>query len=512
MEDRMRNLLKNYKLQTGQIFDGFGPTYSKLYHNASAPVMFDPFFSNDNGSAAVQKHDTGVGTENDVELWGAEGGLFADCCLDNPVMSLLARPMKAVGMLFPMVPNNNTVISRASLTGNFDVEGDRPDGVCEPGPNAGAFGNIVIEYRKGRLSMSTRTAELDALIENACQGTDPSRFYSIGGTRGVPGPSGIRQRDQTDEIYRSALYRELHAISNRMNWDLMRMFWTGDPANDTANGGYKEFRGLLNYIVDDYDDDGYAWVTNTNGDLVRLNSDVKTFGACVGGVNEDGYGLFQLLEEVEYEVTSRASMAGMSIDWVIVVPSIIARDITRQLPCEMLTGWCGAAVAEGAVQVNSNDAALIEARNMMQRSQMIALNGKNYSIVEDDFLPVVETLMLDGTTQYTSDLIFLPVRINGQPTIEWDYKDYRSFEAELGQVGSLADELRGWSDNGQFHSVLQRDLRCFILDTKIEIGLVFNASGFAGRITGLSACTIQPHITPNTLDTEVVVEEEEEGN
>lgn len=494
MNEKMKKLLSVYKEQTGEIFRGFGPSYNDLYSNASAPVLFNDII----GGGVTEK---ALGTSNEVDLWFAENGLFADCCLDYPVMSLLSRPLKSVGMLFPMVPDNNTVITRAALTGNYDLAGSRPDGVCEPGPTAGNFGSCVQEFRKGRISMSSKTAELDALIENACRGVNREQFYFVGGNRGVPGVGPKLAADQTNEIFSSAIYRELHTLSTRMNMDLMRSFWIGDPANSTTNGGYKEFRGVLNYIVDDYAG-GKPWVTASGGaDCSELNSDVKVFDACVGSANTDGNTLYALLEEIEYEVTTRASQFGVTADWVIVAPSIILRALTKALPCEMISGNCGS--GSSGVNITANDSYLVEARRQMMRDQTIDLNGKTYRLVEDDFMPVVETV--DGVTgeaTYSSDIIMMPVRIDGEPTVEWHYKDYRGFVPELSMLGALTSDLTaGTSDNGAYHTVLQRDLRCFLVETKMETTPVIHSgfSALAGKVTLVKGCTLQAHTVPNTF-------------
>lgn len=485
VDQKMAALLNEYKKQTRQTLYSFGPSYGQIYDNISAPVLMNPY-----GNDLFLKHDTGVGTANDVDVWGASGGLFADACLDNPVMSLLSRPLRGVGSLIPVRPDNNEIVKRAFLTGNYDVDGSRPDGVCEVGPNVGSTSAVFAEYRKGRLSFSTRTAELDELIKNACLGINMNRFYFINSVRGVSGPATPMNQDMRSEIFRAALLRELHMVASRLNMDLMKQFWAGDPANNSANGGYKEFVGLLDMIVDDYNV-AKAWVTGS-GTKTELNSDVKTFGACLGTANADGYSINDLMSELVFELTSRADAYGVAVDWVVVMPRVIWHKLTEILPCEMLSQGCS---SNTGVQVVSNDMAQVTLRNEMRRNFTLDVNGMTFPVVLDDFVPVVETV--DGVTgeaKYTSDIIFLPLRVNGEPVLEWVHADYRGFEQQLsGLPVDLTTELRGWSDDGRNHMIIQRDVRCFVADVKTEFGLVFTAPMLAGRITSVDACMAQAH-------------------
>lgn len=487
---KMAQLLTAYKAQTGQIMKSFGPSYGQIYENISAPVLINPYADD-----IFMKHDSGVGTTNDVDIWGSEGGLFADCCIDNPVMSLLYRPLRGLGSLIPVRADNNEVVKRAYITGDYSLIDSRPSDVCEAGPTVGAMDACFAEFRKGRVSYSSKTAELDELIKNACIGVNTNRFYLVNAVRGTSGPVPQMGADQDNSIFSMALMREMHFIANRMNMDLMKQFWAGDPSNNTVGGGYKEFVGLDLMIVDDYGD-GKNWVSGT-GDCENLNSDVKTFNARIGEANASGYYIYDLLQELMFELSSRADGYGSMVDWVIVMPRIIWHKLTEFLPCEMMSAGCASSTS---VSVVSNDNYQARARDEMRRSQTLDINGMTFPVLIDEFIPVVETDNLDGTFDYTSDIYVIPLRVNGEVVLEWTHADYRAFNQALqGIPAGISQELRGWSDDGRMHHVIQRNLRCFIVDVKTEMGLIFTAPHLAGRVSSVKAYMAQKHMVTNTV-------------
>ena len=489
-------LVKHYQAQTEMIFESFGPAYGETYKsfNGNSPVLFNTY------GDPMTKHSTGVGTANELPMWNTEGGLFADCCLDSPVISLLSRPTQSLASLVPVMPNNNQLIKNAYVTGDFDVDGVFPDGVCEPGPNAGSFSSIYAEFRGGRTSFSTRTGELDALIENACRGVDMNRFYFVNQMRGVSGPPPVVfTPEMQNEIFTSAVYREMFLIANRSKQEWLKQFWYGDPTDATANGGYVPFQGLDSMITDQY---GVAtpWVTGA-GDKTQLNSYVADFGStCAGGANADGQTLYQVLGDMEFELANRDRKLGVQVDRALVVSSLLWKAIVESVACDMINDTCVSGtqlVDTSNIVVNANTDAIAAMKQQMRSTMRLAINGKSYPVLIDDFITVAENLPVDGGAEYESSLYFIPLRVNGAPSMEFFHKDYRQFNTALAGIPTeLQSDIRGYTDRGIYHATIQRDLRCFIVDVKFEVGLKFMWPNLAGRIDNIKACFIGQHVVP----------------
>jgi hypothetical protein len=506
----IKQLVALYNSQTPQMMDSFGPNYGQAYRNLSGgdPVLFNQFTSSTSGSPALAgfetKHDSGISGTHDLARWDVAGGLFADCCLENPVVSLLNRPTQSLGSLVPVMNSNNDIIKNAYLAGDYDVVGDWASmtGKCDTGPSAGTFTDLYAEFRKGRLSFSSRTAELDELIKSACSGINFQNFYFINRNRGVSGsfPAPF-QAEQRDEIFTSAIYRELHAIAVAMQQKLLTQFWYGDGATTAGAGAYLEFYGLDLMITDQYGTAATPWVTGT-GDDTLLNSDVKVHNANAGEADASGYSLLQKMSEIAFEIDNRSRYYGVQADHAWVMSSFAWKGLVDTLPCEMVNDTCvsGNTVGDTTnVTVNASTAEIAAARRELLATQRITLNGKSYPVIVDDFITVTETDLTatTGGYQYASDIYFVPLRVNGQSSMQWVAADYRAVEQQLAGIPTgMANELRGWSDDGRFHTVLQRDLRCFIVDVKTEMGLMFLWPHLAGRVNGVYWTATQTHTLP----------------
>ena len=121
------------------------------------------------------------------------------------------------------------------------------------------------------------------------------------------------------------------------------------------------------------------------------------------------------------------------------------------------------------------------------------------SIILDDFL--VQTETIDGVTDeatYVSDVYVVPLTVNGQPTLEMHHKNYGVINAALaGMPTQFVNEVAGYSDGGFYHGVVQKDMRCFFMDFKVEPTLVFMWPMLAGRINNVGSLFRQAHSTNN---------------
>lgn len=435
-----------------------------------------------------------------VSLPYATSGIFADCSLEASVMNLLIQPIYSMANLIPVMPNNNDQIKYAFLSTLSNASGAYPDYACDPSPVVGDINAAYAAYAPGRISYRTKTMELDQLIRKAHQGVRED-FYLVGNVRGVSAVPTMQQLADRDFVKRAAIRRQMQIVMRQMQIDLIHQFWSGDPSDvavNTTNGGRAEFWGLDNLIADDYA--SKSFITGTNKAL--LNSYILDFQeSAQNGVIGGGVGIYEYLQQMEDVVYQRAAMMGLlPTNWVWAMHPITWSELIKWLPCEMLTDSCGVpapgnSLAGAGVNINvsgDNGMGIQALRQQLNASMSLTVNGRTHSVVLDAGVPVVQGD--DGgdpaalIPEYASSIYLIPTNVAGETVLEWNHKDYRAFEQVLSPIPGTEDVgLRGWTDGGRFHSIVERQMRCFEIDTKAEFGLVFRAPHLAARLDNVLA-------------------------
>jgi hypothetical protein len=433
---------------------------------------------------------------NEVALLYNTGGLFADCSLEASVLNTTLNPIYSLANIIPVRPFNVEKIRYAFLTSIGDPDDTYPDEPCDPAPVVGDIDGAFAEFYPGRISYRTKTMELDALISKAHRGIAED-LYLVGSVRGVSAFPTQEQLADRDFISRAAVRRQMQLVGRAFQRDLLNQLWVGDPTNvavNTAGGGRKEFWGLNSLIDDNYDVAlEKPFVTGTN--TASLNSDVKTFNNVIGG-EESLYNYMQVLEDTLFQ---RASMNGLlPVEWVWVMHPTIWSELVKHLPCEMLTDSCGYSNVSFTISAD-NGMGIQAIRQQMQNSMQISVNGRTNPVILDHSLPI--TTDNAGSPTYTSSIFLIPLRVAGEEVLFWTHRDYSLFDQVLSPIPGSADVgLRGWTDGGKYHFIVERSRRCFEVEGKTEIGLVFRAPWLAGRIDGVQANRLQPAPTWKTLE------------
>lgn len=428
-----------------------------------------------------------------VHLPYATGGIFADCSLEAPVMNMLIQPLYSLANLIPVVPDSNDKIKYAFLSAISAASGAYPNAPCDASPVVGDIDANYAEFYPGRVSYRTKTMELDQLIRRAHAGVRED-LYLVGNVRGVSAVPTQQQMRDEDFVKRGAVRRQLAILMRQFQIDLVHQLWSGNPGDaavNTAGGGRKEFWGLDLLIANDYA--SKSFVTGTAGTKALLNSYVTDFSSAAIGGSTGIYGFLQDAEDVVYQ---RAAMMGLlPTEWVWVMHPITWSELVKWLPCEMLTDSCyvGANGAGVSVNVSGDNGMGIQAlRQQLMNSMSLTVNGRSHRVILDSGVPV--TQLDDGGSpaaliaEYVSSIYLIPLNVAGENVLEWRHRDYTQFEQVLSEVPSGADVgLRGWTDGGRFHLIVERRMRCFEIDAKIEPGLVFRAPHLAARIDNVKA-------------------------
>ena len=480
----MEKLIDTYRQQTVQSFNTANPNaFSKGF---GISVLKEKGLRTKDGLGEPLPHT------NQVELLYNTGGLFADCCLESPILNTLISPIYSMANIIPVRPTIQERTRFGYLTQISDPGTNYPDEPCDESPTIGDLtGACFADFAPGRLSYQTRTMELDALIKNACRGITDN-LYFVGDARGV---SAIPQQEwltNRNLVKRAAVRRSMWNLGRTMQRDIMRQFWLGDPTNlatNTPGGGRREFWGLDFMIADDYGTPAKPWVTGTL--CSNLNSDIKDFALnCVGGA----VSLYNYMQELEDTLFQRASYQGLlPVEWVWVMHPIAWAELIKTLPCEILSYSC----ANPNISVNvsgDNGLGMVALQQEMRNTMSVTVNGRTYSVVLDQALPIVTVPPVPPATapSYISAIYFVPLRVAGEEVLFWQHMDYTQFEDQIAPIPGSADVgLRGWTDGGRFHFIVERSRRCFAIDGKTELALVFKAPWLAGKIENIRLCPLQ---------------------
>lgn len=495
MSTYISNAIDAYREQTVKLFSMANPNNLGVQIVSSQELNQ---FAKEKGLKTKDGLGEPVLHHNDVALLYNTGGLFADCCLEASVLNTTLNPIYSLANIIPVRPTNLEKLRFAFLTSISDPGTSYPDYPCDPPPQVGDIDGAFAEFYPGRISYRTKTMELDALISKACRGISEDLFL-IGSVRGVSAFPTQQQLSDRDFVSRAAVRRQIQLIGRAFQRDLLGQLWSGDPTNgalNTAHGGRKEFYGLNHFIAADYQTEGNKpWVDGTNRS--SLNSDVKTFNAIIGGETS----LYNYMQTLEDTIFQRASMNGLlPTQWVWVMHPHLWSELVKFLPCEMLTDSCGYSNVQFTVNAD-NGMGIQSIRQQMQNSMQISVNGRTHPVILDHSIPATQNIAGD-TPQYTSTIYFIPLTVAGEDVLYWTYRDYSLFDEVLSSIPGSADVgLRGWTDSGRYHFIVERSRRCFEVEAKAEFGLVFKAPWLAGRIDGVIANPLQQKPNWKTLPT-----------
>lgn len=483
----------------------------------NAGMMTDEQFKQLNGGMQ-QKHDV-FPLHHDAPDSIHEHSFFQDCTLERSICNATIQPVFSLLNWLPAFGDNVETKSYGMMT-DFatDTTGTRPDEPCEqPELVEDAYNFCKIRFPRGRRDLRGKTMEIDELIRIACTCFSDDYFLLEGmGPReavdglGAPGSTMFTPNDR-NLITEAAVRRQIANITMQHQLWMANNVWTGDPTNNTANGGYKEFLGLdLLYNCDPINDPILSpYIESMSGDIndcaYALTPDCKDFGGYCINDPLAPYSIFQLLQEMEQVLWQRAMRSGMlPVSWVLVMPSWMFEALAKVLPCQMSTDGCvtlgeGSDIAQGQVILNQGDNFLsLDMRQQILSSMSINLNGRSLRVIFDDFMPYDYDA---ADNQYRGKIMMIPEFVGNRRTLWIEYADYSAIGAALAPLPGSQTDMLGWSDGGRYHWVIKAYLRCFELLSKIEPRLVARCPFLAGMIENIVVCPIQSRPLPDTNTT-----------
>lgn len=409
-----------------------------------------------------------LASNNTATMMRQPGGIFSTPNLDNTVISTHVMP-KGLGALLPIYPNNLTDPRYGVLTGFTAEVGSRPATPCSDAP-AGYIKAATLMAQFGRVAHQTNTIEVDKLFEEIRGGGGNLRL--LGTVLG----EGLRPNMSSDDMLDLVVKSEMVSVGVQFERDLANLLWQGNPANNNAGGGHKEFPGLdLQIATGQVDAESNAAVTALDSYISDFNYNL------VGGTTKD---IVDELTYMEYFLFHLAEKTGMApVEWVLVMRPELWFELTAVWPCRYLTNRCSNFAGSSIVTINDDNS--IRMRDAMRAGMYIEINGRRYTVVTDDGL-VEKTNVTSGSVpagSYASSIYMVPMRARGNfPVTYWEHKNYRGLTQQLAPMGQGAKAVQFWTDDGRFMWTVDQRWFCFLMQAKIEPRVLLRTPHLAGKI------------------------------
>lgn len=436
---------------------------------------------------------------------GPFGGFFQDVTLQTAFMNLLVAPQDGLAAHIP-VRANNTVDDKWGFLVRYDVQ---PDGnysegeVCDPAiPLTSDYDFMKMGMPYGRIAHGIKTLDMTNLLlrYNRRQFDD---FYVFGQFRGVPAVPNMQMfmteagTVNTDLIVASAIRRKYADLGTYFQRQILKWAWVGDPAATPGGKQIIQPYGMYRLINGDYANCGLPITTTAHiasADATRLKRALSSIVVDIDGhvVGDGTWSLWRWLIDVEELLYNRAANTGLTpVQWRIYMPSMIWSEIVKHIACEMAADGCTIPNGSGIDKVlNYNDGGLalfnIQARQQLENSMSLTLNGRTYPVVLDPTMPYTE--VRDGNDQflgYKGSIFFIPFTAGGEQVLYWEHVDYSELYSELGPIQGRVENSRGWTDNGYWFHQIEQIRTCWEMQTEGQMRLIFKAPHLAARLDNI---------------------------
>jgi hypothetical protein len=417
-----------------------------------------------------KKAPTGTPTTNNVH---GPGGIFGVAGLDQQVISARIAP-RGVAQMLTVNPTVYTDPLYPYITGMEFTNSTQPTGVCdtcvsvetESCIQTAPLGRVCVESKEleiNRTFQRINPGEMDLQLVNSILGQDTSF---------VPGPS------QKESALNMAVAWAMVEAGVGMQNLLTPMVWNGNPGNNTAGGGYKEFIGLDTLIGTNKVDA----ITGTR--CSALDSDVKEFAYnLIGSTDAAGnYMIVRFINMVSVYVKHNAERQGlMPVQWAWAIRPEAWQELLEVWP---VAYYSTRQLALPAGNTNFIDGAKIAMlREDMRNGMFIDTAAGRFPVVTDDGI-----FEHDSTNDanvpagsFASTFYFLPLTYLGnRPATYFEHLDYRQ---ALPEIRSLNETDSYWvTDNGRFMWTQEQLKWCFTVSGKIEPRIVLRTPQLAGKI------------------------------
>ncbi len=428
------------------------------------------------------------------------GGLFSFPGLSRPVFSAMVLPRLGLQSMLPVRPSMDANPLYGIFTGVTATTGSEPTGVCDDPPVSGLAKLCTHSFVFGRQARQTRVFELDrmGLWTNRGEFGDlqflGNPLVDNPAAPTVPGNSGL------SNVLNQEAAKAMFELAVAWSRDFARIFYTGNPTNNTAGGGYKEYYGLDTLINTGYKDAENAQLCPAADSIVRSfgNLDISTNGAAIVRTIVNMWRNLRYIDDA----------AGLGpVKRVLVMRRSLFYELTEVWPCAYLTYRCTNLATNNTAFVDSGDA--IRMRDAMRGSedssrgfveqigQYLLIDGAKVPVVLDDAI----TELGVGGGSFRSSIYFVPLTVLGNTPVT--YLEYVNYDAPNGAMEAARlmspDGSYTTSDSGRFlwHRKPPTNF-CVQMLAKTEPRLLLLTPHLAARLTNIQYTPVQHERDPFT--------------
>lgn len=415
------------------------------------------------------------------------GGLFGVSGLEQDFISTRVAPVGGLAARLAAYPDDKAAPLFAYLTGYRDVTGTNPTNVCDTPQTAGPGKSCLQTAQFGRYTFQTREVEINRVgLRN-----DRGEFmdYNVVNDPLITDLGGaiFPHLPAQDQVLKGReLIARMVEVGVAFQNRLVRQVYTGNPANNTAGGGYREFPGL-DILIGTTKVDA---ITNTA--CPSLASDIKNFNyGRVDATNLNPDIVHVVTQMMRYLKRNASAMGFDPTTWVITMRNDLFYELTAIWPCSYLTYRCQFRATDGTIVQNVNAADQVAMRDAMRAGRYLIIDGAQIEVVIDD--GIIEhnrsgnpLIPIGG---FSSDIYFVPLTVRGNyPVTFWQFFNFDQGPMEAARDGRLNNF---WTDAGRYLWVSEYTRWCVLLTSKIEPRVILRTPQLAGRITNVAYVPLQ---------------------
>lgn len=431
------------------------------------------------------KHDAS-GTPSTTQYSHGPGGLLTWPGVDQQVFSSVMGADSLIGQIGTR-PSQDVNPTYATITGVADATGNEKNGVCDDAPIAGLMSACITTSVFGRYERATPLLDVTRLGQQLDR-SDPMDLRLMNSPLVMSGalqPNPNAPGDVlTNEISRK--FWERNIAFHRL---LAKQVWVGNPANNSAGGGYKEMTGLQLLVSTGYVDA----ITGTA--CPSVDSLVTNFAS--QSITANATNTVSMITNIYHQLNERARRAGVSpVRWVIAMRSNLFYELSAIWPCAYLTFRCTTASASTPEIIDAQDA--VRFRDEMRAGRYLLIDGARVEVQFDDGIPEKDGNSSAGAFPrgcFSTDIYFLPMSIQGGTSVL--YMDYFQWSNPAIR-DALGNMVLGTID-GAFITWPRQTNMCVVWQSAIEPRLVLRTPWLAARIQNVVYCPVQhePEPFPN---------------
>jgi len=406
-------------------------------------------------------------------------GTFSQPGVSPDVANAMVMPELGLQVRLPVRASRETNPLHAIFTGVTGLsDGNKPNGPCDDGVTPGLAKLCTQTYVFSRYVMQTPVVDITRVgqIVNRGEFTD---FRLVGGpdfgqsAPSVPYDISNAMRTEMDKIM----------LEFRVSWarENSKLIFTGNPANNTGGGGYKEFRGLDILINTGYRDAESGVACPAADSFIRnfASANISTSAAAATEIVNQMTAIYRYLRAL-------ARQTGLApTQWAIVMPEMLFYELTKLWPISYLTvGATVVAAGQTNTQLMVDAGSQVALRDSMRTGNYLMMDGIQVPVVFDD---AVARSNSSGT--FTSPVYFVPLTVlGGTPATYMEFFDWNAPGAAMDAVKALGIEgAFSVTDGGRYLWVKKPQNNFCVQAQAVEsLRLRLDFPHLAARITNIS--------------------------